>query len=225
MNLTHIAFIVDGNSTWAKEREVPQLEGYRAGMRAVASTVIAAHEFHIKYVTFYIFSSENWHRPASWILDFMNLARCFFDEGEQIKWMLEIGARLMVIGDKTKLGPEFLNILNKLEEKTKDNNGIFVQLAISYGSRDEIVRAARRMLDLGINFTETNISNNLDTAGIPDPQLIVRTGRKQRLSNFLMWQASYSELYFPPILWPDFDKVQLQIAIDEFYTRERTYGR
>jgi undecaprenyl diphosphate synthase len=225
MSLSHIAFIVDGNSTWAKKNGVPQLEGYSAGMMAVATTITASAALGIRYVTFYIFSSENWFRPARWVSDFMNLARRFFKEDEQIKKILDTGAKLRVIGDKARLDAEFLATLTEFEEQTKENDGIVVQLAVSYGSRNELVRTVKRMADLDIDFTEENISNNLDTAGIPDPQLIVRTGCKQRLSNFLLWQASYSELYFPHVLWPDFDKAQLQAAVDEFHRRERTYGR
>jgi undecaprenyl diphosphate synthase len=225
MKLKHIAFIVDGNTTWAIRNKKRQFDGYKTGMKAVANAIVSSKEFDIEYVTFYIFSSENWYRAPEWIFSFMKLAKEFLKEDKQIKKLLNIGAKLKIIGNKSKLDSEFQNILHQYEEKTKDNNGILVQLAISYGGRDEIVRAIKKMKQLDIDITEENISNNLDTAGIPDPQLIIRTGNKQRLSNFLLWQAFYSELYFTEILWPDFDKEQLRIAIEEFNKRKMTYGR
>jgi undecaprenyl diphosphate synthase len=225
MKLTHIAFIVDGNSTWAKENKVSRIDGYKAGMDAVANTIMAASRIGIKFVTFYVFSSENWLRSAEWVKEFMGLAKKFFKTDEKIQRILTGGTRLKIIGDIAKLDREFQAILIDHVAKTASNKGIIVQLAVSYGGRDEIARTARKIAELGLDFTEETFSQNLDTAGIPDPQLIVRTGRKQRLSNFLLWQASYSELYFPNILWPDFDETQLQMAIEEFHKRERTYGK
>ena len=222
--LNHIAFIMDGNSTWAKKNNKPVMDGYLEGMRTMSDVIISAKELGIKYVTFYAFSSENWKRPPKWVSDFMGLALWFFKNDESIKRALGAKSKLKVIGDKTKLSSEIQNILNKYEEETKTNDGIIVQLAISYGSRDEIVRAVKKMTEEKIEFTVENISNNLDTAGIPDPDLIIRTSSKQRLSNFLLWQASYSEFYFSNLLWPEFNKVELQNAIDDFSRRGRTFG-
>jgi undecaprenyl diphosphate synthase len=216
---------MDGNATWAVGRDMPPMSGYRAGMEVASNIVIAANVRRIKYLTFYAFSSENWERPETWIFDFMGLMMEFFTDGEFVQRVLDVGARIRMVGDKSRLSPELRRIMDEYEERSKDNHNMLVQLAVSYGGRDEIVRTARKMTRIGIDFTEENISANLDTAGVPDPQLIVRTGNKHRLSNFLLWQASYSELYFSDVLWPDFDEAELDRAMCEFAKRERTYGR
>jgi undecaprenyl diphosphate synthase len=216
---------MDGNATWASRRSASPMSGYAAGIKVASDVVIASRARHIKYLTFYAFSSENWGRPETWISAFMELMMRFFADGEFIQKILDAGAKLKMIGDKSKLSPELQRIMNECEERSQDNRDILVQLAVSYGGKDEIVRTAQKMAKLGIDFTEENISAHLDTAGIPDPQLIIRTGGKHRLSNFLLWQASYSELYFTDVLWPDFDDAELDKAIHEFTKRERTYGR
>lgn len=221
----HIAFIMDGNSTWAKENNKPVMDGYLAGMRTMAQTILDAKELGVKYVTFYAFSMENWGRPQKWVSDFMALALRFFKNDKSIKEVLQAGAKLKVIGDITRLSQEVQNILNEYIERTKNHSDITVQIAISYGARDEIARTVQKMQKQGIDFTVDNISNNLDTAGVPDPDLIIRTSSKQRLSNFLLWQCSYSELYFSNLLWGDFNKAELKKAIDEYSKRERTYGK
>lgn len=216
---------MDGNSTWAKENNKPVMDGYLAGMRTMAQTILDAKELGVKYVTFYAFSMENWGRPQKWVSDFMALALRFFKNDKSIKEVLQAGAKLKVIGDITRLSQEVQNILNEYIERTKNHSDITVQIAISYGARDEIVRTVQKMQEQGIDFTVDNISNNLDTAGVPDPDLIIRTSSKQRLSNFLLWQCSYSELYFSNLLWGDFNKAELKKAIDEYSKRERTYGK
>lgn len=223
--LNHIAFIMDGNSTWATKNSISQMDGYLKGMRTMSDVIVLSKELGLKYVTFYAFSSENWGRPPAWVAEFMKLVMWFFRNDESIKKVLDAKAKLKVIGDKSKLAPEFQNILNDYEEKTKDNDGITVQMAISYGGRDEIVRAVKKIIEKGDEISENSISNNLDTAGIPDPQLIVRTSSKQRLSNFLLWQASYSDFYFSDLLWPEFNKNELEKAIDVFSKLKRTYGK
>ncbi|MBQ9335125.1 MAG: di-trans,poly-cis-decaprenylcistransferase [Alphaproteobacteria bacterium] len=221
----HIAFIMDGNSTWAKRNNKSVMDGYLAGMRTMAQTILDAKELGVRYATFYAFSTENWKRPQMWVSDFMSLAMRFFRNDPSVTTVLNAGAKLKVIGDITKLSQELQDILNKYMKETASNTGITVQIAISYGARDEIVRAMKRMSEQNIEFSVDNISQNLDTAGIPDPDLIIRTSSKQRLSNFLLWQASYSELYFSDILWPDFNKSELEKALDEYSRRERTYGK
>ena len=216
---------MDGNSSWAILNNRPKMDGYLKGMQNMSKTILNVKDLGIKYATFYAFSSENWNRPKSWVSEFMRLALNFFRNDPSIKAVLDAKAKLKVIGDKTKLSQEIQDILNEYEEKTKDNTDIVVQLAISYGARDEIVRAINKISKLGLKPSEENISNNLDTAGIPDPDMIVRTSGKQRLSNFLLWQAAYSEFYFSDLLWPDFDKIELQKAINEFSNRKRTYGK
>ena len=221
----HIAFIMDGNSTWAKKNNLPAMDGYLKGMRTMAQTILDSKNLGIEFVTFYAFSMENWGRPQKWVSEFMSLVMRFLKNDESIQKVLNAGAKIKQIGDRSRLTKEFQEILTKYENETKNNSGITVQLAISYGARDEIVRAAKKMAKDNIEFTVENFSANLDTAGIPDPDLIVRTSSKQRLSNFLLWQASYSEFYFSDLLWPDFDKSELQKAIDEFSKRKRTYGK
>ena len=216
---------MDGNSTWAKKNNLPVMDGYLKGMRTMAQTIIDAKDLGIGYVTFYAFSMENWGRPQKWISEFMSLVMRFLKNDESIQNVLNAGAKIKQIGDKARLSKEFQEIINNYESETKNNSAITVQLAISYGARDEIVRAAKKMAENHIEFTIENFSSNLDTAGTPDPDLIVRTSSKQRLSNFLLWQASYSEFYFSDLLWPEFDKIELQKAIDEFSKRKRTYGK
>ena len=221
----HIAFIMDGNSTWAKAHGVPIMDGYLKGMRTMADVIVSAQEMGVRYGTFYAFSMENWNRPQNWVSEFMALALRFFKNDPSVRKVIDAGARLKVIGDKDRLSQEIRNILDKYEAETKENTGITVQLAISYGSRDEIIRAFKKMQTNGVDPSIENLSANLDTAGVPDPDLIVRTSGKQRLSNFLLWQASYSELYFSDVLWPDFDRAELERAISDFSNRERTFGK
>lgn len=216
---------MDGNSSWAKANNIPQMDGYLKGMKTMAYTILHAKEIGIKYLTFYAFSSENWQRPKLWVSNFMNLALNFFRKDPLIKSVLNINPKLKVIGNKTKLPTEFQEILNKYEKETQNNKDIIIQIALSYGSKEEIIRAMKKMQQLDLEFTEENLTKNLDTAGIPDPDMIIRTSGKQRLSNFLLWQASYSELYFSEVFWPEFDKIELEKAIKEFYNRKRTYGK
>lgn len=221
----HIAFIMDGNSTWAKAHGVPLMDGYLKGMRAMSDVIVSAQELGLRYSTFYAFSMENWNRPQKWVSEFMALALRFFKNDPSVRKVIDAGARLKVIGDKDRLSQEIRNILDKYEAETKENTGITVQLAISYGSRDEIIRAFKKMQTNGVDPSIENLSASLDTAGTPDPDLIIRTSGKQRLSNFLLWQASYSELYFSDVLWPDFDRAELERAIGDFSNRERTFGK
>jgi len=216
---------MDGNSSWARLNKRPKMEGYLKGMQNMSRIILTVKDFAIKYATFYAFSSENWNRPKSWVSDFMDLILNFFRNDSSIKTILKSNVKLKVIGDKKRLSQEIQDILTEYEEKTKDNSETIVQLAISYGARDEIVRTLKKISDLGLDISEKNISDNLDTAGIPDPDMIIRTSGKQRLSNFLLWQAAYSEFYFSKLLWPDFDKAELQNAINEFSNRKRTYGK
>ena len=221
----HIAFIMDGNATWAQIHEKNIMDGYLSGMRTMADIILCAKDLGIKYTTFYAFSSENWQRPKNWVMNFMNLAMDFFKNDPSVKKVLNAGAKLKVIGDISKLNKSFQDILMHYEKETENNKGITVCLAISYGARDEIIRAAKKMSQAGIEFTEQNFSDNLDTVGIPDPELVIRTSNKKRLSNFLLWQVSYAELYFSELLWPDFNKSELEFAIEDFSNRNRTYGK
>jgi undecaprenyl diphosphate synthase len=216
---------MDGNSTWAVRRGKDVMEGYEAGMRNMSSIILFANDYGLKYTTFYAFSSENWGRSVRWVSDFMSLAVRFLKNDDAIRSTLDIKPKIMVIGDKTRLDQKMLGILTKYEEETKNNTGITVCLAISYGGRDEIIRAVKKVSALGLKFNEENVSNCLDTAGIPDPQIIIRTGGHQRLSNFLLWQSYYSELYFTETLWPDFGETELKKIIANFASIKRNYGK
>lgn len=223
--LRHIAFIMDGNSSWAKLNKKPQIDGYRFGMRNLSDIAVKCKELGIEYVSFYAFSSENWERPASWIKEFMNLAKFFIQNDSSLKKLEKEQAKLILLGNIDKLDPDLRKLFENLVEKSKNNNGIKICLAISYGGRDEIVRACKKLASFGAEITEQAISENLDTSGIPDPDLLIRTSGNQRLSNFFLWQLSYSELYFSKKYWPDFDENELKVAIDDFYLRERKYGK
>lgn len=216
---------MDGNSSWAKSLNKPKLDGYWEGMRNLSRIALECQAIGIKYATFYAFSTENWKRPKLWISNFMDLARKFFKEDPSIKQLSGSGVKLRLIGDITRLDDDIQQILNTLVQQTKINAGLEVCLAVSYGGRDELVRACNKIVSQGCRITEETIISNLDTYGIPDPDIIVRTGGEKRLSNFLLWQSSYSELFFTDTFWPEFNKNELQNIIEEFYGRTRTYGK
>ena len=225
INIKHIAFIMDGNSTWAKKHNKPVLDGYLAGMKKLANIICYLNSINMPYVTCYAFSSENWLRPRSWIDSFMSLAINFLEKDPLIQKVLDAKIKLRVIGDKTRLPIKLQSIIKYYEDITANNNGTLMQLAMSYGGRDEIVRAVKKVIDNHLEVNENNINNNLDTNGVPDPDLIIRTSSKKRLSNFLLWQASYSEFYSSDLLWPDFSNEELNKALSDFSNRIRTYGK
>lgn len=225
ININHIAFIMDGNSTWAKKNNKPVLDGYLTGMKKLANIICYLNSINIPYVTCYAFSSENWLRPKAWINSFMNLAINFLEKDPLIQTVLDAKIKLKVIGDKTRLPIKLQDIIKYYENITANNKGTLMQLAMSYGGRDEIVRAVKKVIDNKLEINESNITNNLDTSGVPDPDLIIRTSSKKRLSNFLLWQASYSEFYSSALLWPDFNKEELNKALEDFNNRVRTYGK
>ena len=224
-NINHIAFIMDGNSTWARRQNKPVLDGYLAGMRKLANMICYLNSIKIPYVTCYAFSSENWLRPKDWIDSFMDLAIKFIETDPLIQTVLDAKIKLKVIGNKSRLPNKLQNIIKHYEDVTSKNNGTLMQLAMSYGGRDEIVRAVKRIIDNNLEITENNISNNLDTSGVPDPDLIIRTSSKKRLSNFLLWQVSYSEFYSSDLLWPEFSIEELHRALNDFNGRIRTFGK
>ena len=224
-NINHIAFIMDGNSTWAKKLNKPVLDGYLAGMKKIANIICYVNSLNIPYATCYAFSSENWLRPKSLIDSFMDLAIKFLEKDPLIQTVLDAKIKLRVIGNKSRLPKKLQNIIDHYENITANNNGTLMLLAMSYGGRDEIVRAVRKVIDSKLEVNEENISNNLDTSGVPDPDLIIRTSSKKRLSNFLLWQASYSEFYSSNLLWPEFSAEELNKALDDFNSRVRTYGK
>ena len=218
--LQHIAFIMDGNSTWAKYNNKSNRDGYIAGINALINVALLCEQKGIKYATFYAFSTENWLRSKSWLDSFFGVAFDVLDNDELLQKVEHM--RLVLLGDIKRLDLRLQKKLYDLVEKTKNNVSMTVCIAISYGGRDEIVRACKK---INGDITEDAISQNLDTAGLPDPDLIIRTKSEKRMSNFLLWQSAYSELHFSDVLWPDFGKVDLDNAIADYNDRKRTYGR
>jgi undecaprenyl diphosphate synthase len=225
----HVAIIMDGNGRWAKARGLPRIAGHRRGAEAVRRTVSAAAEFGIAYLTLFGFSSENWKRPVDEIDDLMGLLRHYL-RGE-IAELHRNGVRLRVIGDRARLAPDIVTLIDNAEALTADNPGLRLAVALSYGGRAEIARAARRIaaaVKAGRlapdAIDETAFAAHLLTTDMPDPDLVIRTSGELRLSNFLLWQTAYSELVFTSTLWPDFGKADLEKALHDYHGRERRYG-
>lgn len=220
---------MDGNGRWAKRRGLPRTAGHAQGARTVEQILEDADHMGIRYLTVYAFSTENWSRPDSEVKALMNLLRTYMKTS--LAKCAKNNVRIRVIGDKSRLDKDLQASIANLERETASNTGIGFQIAINYGSRDEMVRAvqaaAQKVKDGELrpeDITENFLSDSLDTCGIPDPDLLIRTGGEQRISNFLLWQTAYSELYFCDAAWPDFNKAELEKAVDAFNHRERRYG-
>lgn len=225
----HVAIIMDGNGRWAAARGLPRKEGHRRGVEALRKTVRAAGELGVKILTIYSFSAENWSRPADEINDLMGLLKWFVRK--DLAELHENGVRIRVIGEREGLEPEVLSLLNEAEELTRKNDGTTLVVAFNYGGRQEIARAARELaIDAAAGKIDPRtigpdeIESRLYTAGLPAPDLVIRTSGEQRISNFLLWQAAYAEFVFAPINWPDFDRAALEDAINEYRRRERRFG-
>jgi undecaprenyl diphosphate synthase len=225
----HVAIIMDGNGRWAATRGLPRAEGHRRGVEALRRTVSAAGELGIKILTIFSFSAENWSRPASEIGELMGLLRRFVRN--DLAELHRNNIRVRVIGERMGLDPDIGRLLVEAEDLTKNNDGLTLVVAFNYGARQEIVRAARRLAEAverselkARNIDVDTFGRFLDAPDIPDPDLIIRTSGEQRLSNFLLWQAAYSELVFVPTYWPDFDRAALESAIREYQQRERRFG-
>ncbi|MFK0383097.1 isoprenyl transferase [Agrobacterium sp. NPDC090273] len=225
----HVAIIMDGNGRWAKQRGLPRIMGHRRGVEAVRETVRAAGDCGISYLTLFAFSSENWRRPESEVTDLMGLLKAFIRR--DLAELHRQNVRVRIIGDRETLKADIRSLLEEAEHMTRDNTKLTLIIAFNYGSRDEIARAAASLaqdvaqgkLDAA-SITPEMISGRLDTAGIPDPDLIIRTSGEERLSNFLLWQAAYSEFLFVPDYWPDFDRQHFYSAIEQYATRDRRFG-
>jgi undecaprenyl diphosphate synthase len=225
----HVAIIMDGNGRWASARGLPRGEGHRRGVDALRKTVRAAGDMGISFLTIFSFSAENWSRPPSEIRDLMGLLRRFIRN--DLAELHQNRVRVRVIGERGDLDPDIRRLLEEAEELTKDNDGLTLVVAFNYGARQEIARAAARIvaaIEAGtFDASAINadlIGQNLDAPDLPDPDLIIRTSGEQRLSNFLLWQAAYSELVFVPTYWPDFDRAALEDAIAQYHRRERRFG-
>lgn len=226
----HIAFIMDGNGRWAKKRLMPRNLGHKAGVEALRGVITDCSELKVDYITMYAFSTENWKRPEDEVNGLMKLLLYFFDK--EIDELNDSNVRILTIGDLTKFSVEVNNTLENAKELTKNNSGLSVVLALNYGGRDEIVRAfksatkdiTKGTLDVE-DVDEGVLAQYLDTTGIPDPDLVIRTSGEVRLSNFMLWQCAYSEFYITDILWPDFKTEELYKAINDFQKRKRRFGK
>jgi undecaprenyl diphosphate synthase len=226
---SHVAIIMDGNGRWAASRYLPRIAGHREGARAVRRTIEAAIESGVAWLTIYAFSSENWRRPAGEVLDLTGLLRQYLKS--EIAELKANGVRLRFIGDRAKFDADIGVDLMNAERDTASNTRLNLTVALSYGARAEIVGAARALASAArsgsldpAQIDETMLSECLATAGIPDPDLMIRTSGEQRLSNFLLWQAAYSELVFLDVLWPDFGPEHFAAALAEYARRERRFG-
>ncbi len=225
----HVAIILDGNGRWAKAKGMPRNYGHVQGAKTVETICEEAYRMGIQYLTVYAFSTENWNRPQDEVDALMKLLRNY------MKTCLKTAEKnrmcVRVLGEKSRLDEDIRTRIEELEEATKNNDGLHFQIAINYGGRDEMVRATRKILDevregklSAEDVDEACIAAHLDTAGLPEPDLLIRTCNEQRISNFLLWQLAYTEFYFTPVAWPDFTKEELIKAVEAYNRRDRRYG-
>ena len=225
----HVAIILDGNGRWAKEKGMPRNYGHMQGAKAVEDILVDARDLGIKYLTVYAFSTENWSRPEAEVSALMTILRNYLKTS--IKKSMKNNVRCRVIGDRSALSEDIQKAIAELEEATAGNTGLTFTIAINYGSRDEITRSVKKIaakVESGElkadDITEELIAKNLDTDFLPDPDLLIRTCNEQRVSNFLLWQLAYTEFYYTPIAWPDFNKAELVKAIEAYGGRNRKFG-
>ncbi len=228
--LQHIAIIMDGNGRWAKKRGLPRLMGHKKGAETLQEIVRAAGELGLKYLTLYAFSTENWQRDPEEVAGLMDILRQYLKS--ELKEIQENGVRIIFIGERNMLAADITEQMAKIERDTAKNNKLTLCIALSYGSRQEIVAAAQKIAALAqkgdISLEDIDIkmfSGMLYTKDVPDPDLVIRTSGEQRLSNYLLWQIAYAELFFTPTLWPDFSRAELEKIITDFNRRERRYGK
>lgn len=225
----HVAIILDGNGRWAKSKGMPRNFGHTMGAKNVEVICKAAHNMGIRYLTLYAFSTENWKRPENEVNALMKLLDSYLKNC--LKTAKKNNMRVRVIGDISRLDEKFQQSIKELEAASAEYDGLFLQIAINYGSRDEMIRAMHKMLKeqetgkLTVEeVDEDKFASYLDTAGIPDPDLLIRTSGEQRLSNYLLWQLAYSEFYFTDVPWPDFHEEELKQAVEAYSARDRRYG-
>lgn len=221
----HVAIIMDGNGRWATQRGLPRLAGHKAGTENLRRVIRAAANLGIKYISFYAFSTENWNRPKAEVEGLLRLLSEFIDN--ETEALNREGARLLHLGHLAGLGPMLESKVNKAINLTKNNQAVTVLFAFNYGGRDEIVTAVKHLIKDGVTADEVTIeklSSAMFTAGIPDPELVIRTSGEKRTSNFLTWQTAYSEWAFPETLWPDFDAQALETIIEDYRQRDRRFG-
>ena len=225
----HVAIIMDGNGRWAKARGLPRMLGHKKGSEVLRNILEGCRQMGLRYLTIYAFSAENWKRPVIEVSDLMELLRHYLDR--EIATLHKNGIRLRVIGDMEKLAPDIRKQIDAAEALTCNNTAFNLTVALSYGARQEMLRAVQRLAaDIGSGkiapdaVDEKMLSSLLYTGEMPDPDLLIRTGGEHRLSNFLLWQSAYTELYFTSVLWPDFTVEHLHEAVNEYASRERRYG-
>jgi undecaprenyl diphosphate synthase len=221
----HVGVIMDGNGRWAKLRGLPRVEGHSKGAERTKELIKAAQEVGIDVLTLYAFSLENWQRPDDEVTTLMELLQLYLTK--ELKDLIMKGIRFKVIGDREKLPAVIQGIIAEIEERTSANKGLTLVIALSYGGRDEILRAVKKAITLGVRpeeISEERFETLLDTAGLPAVDLIIRTSGEKRLSNFLLWQGAYAELYFTETLWPDFTREEFLCAIQDYQHRERRFG-
>ena len=224
--IKHIAIIMDGNRRWAKEHNLPSAAGHKKGVTSLRNIVRACDEFGVKYLTVYAFSTENWKRSKEEVDFLMDLVAVTLKN--ELDDMDKEGVKISFIGDSSRLSDKLQKVTTDAQEKTKNNNGVNLQIALNYGSRDEIVHAVKSIIDEGLkseNINEDVISEHLYTKGIPNPDILIRTGGEKRISNYLLWQIAYSEVIVVEEYWPEFDRCSLIKCIDEFQRRQRRYGK
>lgn len=224
----HVAIIMDGNGRWAKTRNRPRSFGHREGVEALRRTVEMVGDYGIKHLTVYGFSTENWRRPPEEVEALLDLLRIYV--GRDLDRLVRDGVNVRIIGDRIGLAPDIAEIIDRAQQRTSHNSKLYLTIAFNYGARSEILRAVRTLVDQAAAsgkapvIDEGAFSALLDTAGGPDPDLVIRTSGEQRMSNFLLWQAAYAELMFLDVLWPDFDRPALEAAIQAFRQRDRRFG-
>lgn len=218
----HVAVIMDGNGRWARKRGLPRSIGHKRGAESAKRIVEYAADADVEYLTLFGFSSENWSRPEDEVQELMKLLRHYLRS--QTAEFHKKNARLSVIGDRSAFDQDIVDLIENAEDLTKGNDKIHVLIALNYGGRQDIVQAVHKIIHEDPDDIETAISSNLQTAGIPDPDLLIRTSGEQRISNFLLWQCAYSEMVFTQTLWPDFSEQDFQAALSEYSRRDRRFG-
>lgn len=219
---THVAIIMDGNGRWAKTRGLPRTAGHKMGVEATKRAVRAAGDIGVKYLTLFGFSNENWCRPKNEIFDLMSLLRMYLRA--EAAELHAGGVRLRVIGRRDRFDADIVEMIENTEKMTANNTKLNLTIALDYGGRQDIVEAARKVAAAGKEISEENLSAAMMTDGLPDPDLLIRTSGEERISNFLLWQCAYTEFYFTDVLWPDFNRDQMEQAIVEYACRQRRFG-
>ena len=228
-NLSHLAIIMDGNGRWSENKGLPRENGHKEGVKSLRNLLNYIEDFKIPYLTVFSFSTDNWKRPKTEISNLMNLLRKFIQT--DLTELHKKNVKIRIIGNRTGIPNDIINLINSSEELTRNNNGLYLQIAFNYSGRDELVNALKK-IGLAVksgdidpsHINEEIINSNLFTAGFPEPDLLIRTGSEKRISNFLLWQLAYTEIFFDDTLWPDFKKDNLILAINDFKNRYRRFG-